>query len=728
MNRTYRSFFACLCISLMLAAVLSPVWGADVWWRGTTSTSTKLAANFSPAAIPTSVDTLRFTGDSAAAAFVQDTVLSVYRILADATFDENFKQAGYRITTVAGASFDAVGTGDTISLDSMFVVTGDGNFNIEAGPVYVHSITTTQWDLRGTGNLNYNAPTRYINKLTCAYSGKTTTRMGTAILTVQKLTLMAGSFSPTVTTEVRPKESADLSFDVAHTIIGATGSFQIVLDAAAAINIPQINAAGFTGTLSINNRGGNAATANLTGAINAGGILSIYTGTDANFICNTGDNAITAGGEFRLGSNEAANSFTFNAGASAIDANGGIQNTTYNGAGGSNINLQTSTINASGNISLGSNTVVDAGTSTLTLDGASGTQVIKLANRDNQPFYDVTFSGAAEVKDSTPGGFKANGDVTSSSSGNRSLYFGMECAGDALIDGTGIPTIAGNVTMSSNTAQIHVGGTVGTPVTPGCTLVVTGSACNIDFDKNATIAAISAAAGKVPTNTGTGNLTLGAQSKKSIDSLCIAGGTVTTADDMTVGALNLASGTLNLSGDSVYATRLINLASGATFTTDASSAVRIANNGKIYTGGKSLPNTYAAGDFSLYDGATIARLTWQADGKTGTFEAGETFTLTNLAAADWQGSAGSLNALRSTTTNTQFTLALPNAVTLSYMNPQDCKLTGYSITVNDRTSIDGGNNTRWIWPILGGDPLGAFRKGAFRKNAFKGAFRKPAYR
>jgi fibronectin-binding autotransporter adhesin len=177
--------------------------------------------------------------------------------------------------------------------------------------------------------------------------------------------------------------------------------------------------------------------------------------------------------------------------------------------------------------------------------------------------------------------------------------------------------------------------------------------------------------------------------------------TVVFADNITLasgGDLTITAGTLNMSGDTVTVGSDITVNSAATLTIDATSAFVVLGNGVISTGGKSFPQTTINGNTAINGGNTIARLIYGTDGKTITWQSGQTFTISNLTAANWNGADGNLNAFRSSTPGTQYALAIPGAVTLEYMNPQDCAVTGYEITANDGTSVNGGNNSGWLFP------------------------------
>lgn len=228
----------------------------------------------------------------------------------------------------------------------------------------------------------------------------------------------------------------------------------------------------------------------------------------------------------------------------------------------------------------------------------------------------------------------------------------------------------------------------------------------------------------------TGAATLTSAGKGLADSVIInaTGATVATADAASMGALNVIAGTLNISGDSLTIARGAAVASGATLTTDASSKIAFTGDGaRVYLGTKTTwPVTYFHNNGYLYDGGTLVRLIRAVDGKTLTLEAAKTFTLTAADAANLDGAAGSRNVWRSTTPGTQYTVALPNALTLSYQDAQDFNASGYAITATDKTSVNSGNNVNWIWPSSAttGDIGNGYRGGAYRNGAYRGGARR----
>jgi hypothetical protein len=218
--------------------------------------------------------------------------------------------------------------------------------------------------------------------------------------------------------------------------------------------------------------------------------------------------------------------------------------------------------------------------------------------------------------------------------------------------------------------------------------------------------------------------------------ICAAGGDLTvTAGTLTTSIFNLTvggdvsiTGTLTVSGSTC--------SFGGNYTTAAASTINInaATNYTftavtvVTTNGKALPQCTFNNNFSINDTCTITRLIFGVDGFTGTFEAGQTFTITNLVAANWSGALGARNAVRSSVPGTQFTLALPNAATLTYWDSRDCIYQGFEITANDGTSITYGNNLNLntfnvvtVVPALGASTGGTVLAFADTGNGFGGA-------
>jgi hypothetical protein len=180
--------------------------------------------------------------------------------------------------------------------------------------------------------------------------------------------------------------------------------------------------------------------------------------------------------------------------------------------------------------------------------------------------------------------------------------------------------------------------------------------------------------------------------------------------------------TLVAAGDITVGASSAPTTTGATWTTTADGAI-------ITTNGKALPQLTTTNNATINDGCTIARLI-PADGKTLTLEAGETFAVSAYTSGDWNGTAGNLVKWVSSSPGTAYTIAIPSAITASYNNPTDFTASGYTITAIDGTSLDGGNNTGWIFPTGGNtDQFSPFARTRYFNNAYRGnTFARGAYR
>ena len=201
------------------------------------------------------------------------------------------------------------------------------------------------------------------------------------------------------------------------------------------------------------------------------------------------------------------------------------------------------------------------------------------------------------------------------------------------------------------------------------------------------------------TFTNTASITSSGKSFNNV-TLNASGKVITFIDNAIINSLTASAGTLSMNGVQISVVGNASFAPSTTLTKNATSYFLFNGSGTqtLASGGKSLPQCTFNNNFAIQTACTIYRLIWGVDGFTGTFDSGATYIISNLTASDWNGSVGNLNALRSSSTGNQFTLTIPNIATLQYMNPQDC-IVSQIITVNDKTSLNGGNNSGWIFPV-----------------------------
>jgi hypothetical protein len=391
-----------------------------------------------------------------------------------------------------------------------------------------------------------------------------------------------------------------------------------------------------------------------------------------------------------------------------------FSSTYYNGTACSWVYFQTSQHFFKGNtLGLGLYTKFIPGTATFNFTGTAK-QTVSCPTASAQHWPDVNApDNAGQLYFGTD--VYVDGDIDLDKSFRNATGKRLYVAGDFSFDSAGTTPdtlqIAGLLEVTGNASSVHAAKAVSQNT--ACTLSVTGTAPTIDVDiATATFAKLKQAATTKSTHTGTGAATytagplLGAMVLNQtgsttighfrLDSLNIAAGTMAVtnhagADSVTGSMWVNGTATLNASGDSIDFLGNATFAAGATHTTDASTLYRFfGNNAILTTAGKAQPTLQFYNNYRINDGATIRRLTWGTDGKQGTFEAGETWTLTNLATADWSGVLGSLNAMRSSVNGTAFVMAIPAGVTLNYVDTRDCRITGFTITCNNCIT-QGGN-------------------------------------
>jgi hypothetical protein len=130
--------------------------------------------------------------------------------------------------------------------------------------------------------------------------------------------------------------------------------------------------------------------------------------------------------------------------------------------------------------------------------------------------------------------------------------------------------------------------------------------------------------------------------------------------------------------------------------------------GTLIPGAINLPACHFNSNCSFIGSFNVSRIVFSTDNVQLTFEAGETATIANLAAADWNGAAPDLyNRFRSSNSPNEFFLDIPNAINAEWCFPRDCTLVGFDVTVTN--SVNGGNNTGWIFPPALTSTFSSFR-------------------
>lgn len=370
------------------------------------------------------------------------------------------------------------------------------------------------------------------------------------------------------------------------------------------------------------------------------------------------------------------------------------------------VSAGTPTVNGSGDITFFCrNSTITTSLPALTISGtvtvyfygyatSASTHTIQLTGDFSAPTI-IAYSSNAMSFTFDQNGYKLTvGDFTvgNSSSGYFKLYFDDEVevntfTSDYLANAVEIYlqtsewTVKGNFTYKSDTT-LDVGTSLFTFTTNDATITSNGkSFYDVDIDASGKTVDLNDAIDI------TGDLTIIAGTFDSDGFNVTVDGNVIINDtaDLTSSICTFGGNYTNDIGSTVTTT-------GATFTFTKDGAV-------IYTSGKSLPQCTFNNNATFYSSCTIHSIIWGVDGKTLTFQAEETFTLSNLSAANWNGSAENLNKLRSTNEGTQYNLVIPADVSLEYMDVKDAAIMPeHVIYVDDGTSIDGGNNNGWVFP------------------------------
>jgi hypothetical protein len=103
---------------------------------------------------------------------------------------------------------------------------------------------------------------------------------------------------------------------------------------------------------------------------------------------------------------------------------------------------------------------------------------------------------------------------------------------------------------------------------------------------------------------------------------------------------------------------------------------------------------------SFDSGGTAQSLYFNMDGTKATFQAGKKFAFIDTLGCG--GASGSLDTLMSNSAGTKDSLKFGKVTKYSYLNVKD-QAADTTVTVNDSTSVDGGNNNAfWIFPLLSG--------------------------
>lgn len=796
---------------------------ANVWSASGASTW-NTAGNWSLSHVPTSTEIAYFDNTSVQGCTV-NVAPSIAGLLTTTGYTGAFSDAGYAFTVVSTITLNTAGT---LTLTGTWTQTGEGDFTLNSTTTV--TATSMQVVLQGSGVFAINKASAYINKLTCAASGKTTTINGVASSGVRGGAGIFNLGTGTLVVTQNPWRVEATSTAACMTNSGATiqpsgsGSINFSLGAASVTHtLPAISTCSAPITMHNSASGGGTGTIDMGGAINSTSTISIF-GYAAGVVLtfNTNNYNITCG-TFTIGAYGAGYPFTANFGSSVLTVSG----FTYQSNTAATINLNTSTWYCDGNWTNAPSWTFNAGTSLVSIARLVYVLGSITVTTGNQSFYDFDVNVPYNNIYFT-GNLIALGDFTVTNSGG---VFSLATANPSL-------TVYGNTTIT-NVASMRTAGCIfygNVTVITGPVLFASASTgYSLYFYGNITLNSVSYVYNYTTTYTylaatsGTQEITMNGSFSQGLGTVIHngAGGTVKLMSSFKAYKLTLTAGAFNQNGQTISigtATGLgyftwnssdtgtiidgtINVegacsrgASSAgtiTGTIVSGPATALTSNGKSWynlttastayalsltdacicnniTAGYIITNGYSVtcntvtinnsatlnitnttltvlGDFivaatsappvftvtgatlifgatsgtqtissSTYGisfppttfntnltvsnaaGLTFNRLTFGVDGKTLKLTSGRTYTITNLAQADWQGSSGARNVINSSIVGTRATLAIPNALPLlSYMNVKDNALTGYTITADDGTSINGGNNnSNWIFGYI----------------------------
>lgn len=426
-------------------------------WSSSGSSDMNNATNYSGEGALLATDDLLFNGTSVIAATATAT-LAVKSITTVAAYTGAFSTGGQAFNIGGSVNFDNV---SALTINSTITITTDGDFHIGAG---ITAFTGGgSIDLQGTGGLDIDEATfsSPLSNIKLAYSEKTTTFTATGSngLMNGQLTINGGTFTINGTFNIYTKNANPIVIVGTPTING-NGAIYLQDDyggaSSATVNIPAITMGGTVAFYFIQSFN-QATTINQNGDVIIGGDWHFRKNSAGNFVYNTNNYALSFANAL-IGNQSGANSATYNWGSSIITC-------TSRNSYVSTENMGTSQWTCNGSWVYAASSVIDAGSSQITL-----TETINLTS-NSCTFYDLIFNGAGKtltLADAlncnsltvTNGIFNQNGKIIIS-------------AGNVRFQGTGNLTLNTTLTITGNaTFQIS---TSGTKTTTSLALVAQGT-------------------------------------------------------------------------------------------------------------------------------------------------------------------------------------------------------------------------------------------------------------
>lgn len=140
---------------------------------------------------------------------------------------------------------------------------------------------------------------------------------------------------------------------------------------------------------------------------------------------------------------------------------------------------------------------------------------------------------------------------------------------------------------------------------------------------------------------------------------------------------------------------------------DAANAVFNVSDGSIFEGGGLDYNevNFNVGNYTLKTSCSFSKLTFSA-GKTYTFTASTTTTVTSAGGVVWNGTSGNLITLQSSSAGTAYTISVASGtVECDYLSLKDCTAAGGAFFYAGNNSVNVSGNTRWLFIDASEHPL-----------------------
>lgn len=294
----------------------------------------------------------------------------------------NFDTNGQTVTYSGDFTWDA---DDTLTLDSTVTGSGDGDFHIaNSGTVNIGSMAL---NLQGTGNLDIDMADKPYTSLTCGATGKVTTQTGSGggsgvpYTGPYSLTIGAGTFTVNSAFYVNCTSATTITIHASATINGSNIFYYLGGQDATNVNIPASTyGCQLRCSLGNSNTGGLTLTGNVSCT---GSEVRINKASTSACTFDVNDNDFSVTNSLLFGNSNATNNLTFNCGTGNITV-GNLETTTFN-TGTTLFNMESSSWTCNGDWDFGTNTTLNAGTSSINFAGTTACTLTSAS----ETFYDI---------------------------------------------------------------------------------------------------------------------------------------------------------------------------------------------------------------------------------------------------------------------------------------------------------------------------------------------------